>query len=124
MASDINRCVFTGRLTRDAELKATSGGTDVLRFSLAVNDRRQVNGEWADTPNYLDFVMFGKRAYAIADYMAKGTQVAVDGKARWSAWEKDGKKQSKVEFMADDVTLLSTRKAEPEPAAYADDLPF
>ena len=109
MSSDINRCVFTGRLTWDAELKATASGADVLKFSLAVNDRRNVNGEWAEVPNYVDCVMFGNRARAIADFMSKGMRVCVDGKLRQSSWEKDGKRQSKIEIAADDVVLLSPK---------------
>lgn len=127
MASNLNRAMITGNLTRDPELRATTSGMSVLSFTVAVNDRRQVDGEWKDVPNYIDCVMFGKRAESIQPYMSKGTKVGVEGKLRWSSWESDGKRRSKIEVVADDVELLSRpKKDEPkdEPKLYEDDLPF
>ena len=52
----INRCILSGNLTRDPELRSTAGGTSVLSFSIAVNDRRKNSqtGEWEDYPNFVD----------------------------------------------------------------------
>ena len=57
----INRVVLTGNLTRDAELKQTSGGMEIVKIRLAVNDRRKnaATGQWEDSPNYIDVVIFG-----------------------------------------------------------------
>ena len=84
----------------------------VLGFSVAVNDRRKNNqtGEWEDVPNFIDCTMFGTRAQALAQYMTKGTKVAVEGKLRWSSWERDGQKRSKIEIIVDAVDFLSSRK--------------
>ena len=62
----INRVNITGNLTRDPELRATAGGTQVLSFGVAVNDRRRnaQTGEWEDYPNFVDCTMFGTRAEA------------------------------------------------------------
>ena len=59
----INRVNITGNLTRDPELCATAGGTQVLSFGVAVNDRRRnaQTGEWEDYPNFVDCTMFGTR---------------------------------------------------------------
>ena len=59
----INRVNITGNLTRDPELRATAGGTQVLSFGVAVNDRRRnaQTGEWEDYPNFVDCTMFGTR---------------------------------------------------------------
>ena len=67
----INRVTLTGNLTREPELRATAGGTSVLQFGVAVNDRRKnaKTGEWEDVPNYIDCVMFGARAQAVANYV-------------------------------------------------------
>lgn len=127
MASNLNRALITGNLTRDPELRATTSGMSVLSFTVAVNDRRQVDGEWKDVPNYIDCVMFGKRAESIQPYMSKGMKVGVEGKLRWSSWESDGKRRSKIEVVADDVELLSRPKkdeSKDEPKLYEDDLPF
>ncbi len=60
----INRVNITGNLTRDPELRSTGSGMAVLQMGVAVNDRRknQQTGEWEDSPNFIDVVMFGTRA--------------------------------------------------------------
>jgi single-strand DNA-binding protein len=77
----------------------------ILKMGVAVNDRRknQQSGEWEDVPNFLDVTVFGTRAEALTRYLSKGSKVAVEGKLRWSQWEKDGVKRSKVEIIADEV---------------------
>lgn len=72
----INRVNITGNLTRDPELRATAGGTQVLSFGVAVNDRRRnpQTGEWEDYPNFVDCTMFGTRAEAVSRFLAKETR--------------------------------------------------
>lgn len=126
----INKAIISGNLTRDAELRSTASGTPVLSFSVAVNDRRKNNqtGEWEDVPNFIDCTLFGKYGQSIAQYMTKGAKVAVEGKLRWSQWERDGQKRSKVEVMAETVELMQRREAAAAPvydeAVYDDEIPF
>lgn len=108
----INRVVLTGNLTKDADLKQTSGGMAIVTIRLAVNDRRKnaSSGQWEDKPNYIDVVMFGSRGEAVSRFLTKGKQIAVEGKIRWSEWENQaGEKRSKIEVVADDVELLGGR---------------
>lgn len=111
----INRVNISGNLTRDAELRATQTGMSVLGFGVAVNDRRknQQTGEWEDYANFVDCTMFGERAAKIAQYLVKGTKVAIDGKLHYSSWERDGQKRSKLEVIIDDIEFLS-RSQEPQ----------
>ena len=104
----INRVNVTGNLTRDPELRQTQSGTQVLSFGVAVNDRRrnQQSGEWEDYPNFVDCILFGNRAAALADILRKGAKVAVEGKLRYSSWEKDGQRRSKLEVACDEVDLM------------------
>jgi len=96
MANNMNLCVFSGNLTRDAELKHIASGTALCNFSIANNVYQgQERGEYA---NYFDFVMWGKRAEALNEYLTKGTGVIVHCEARQDRWEKDGNKRSKVKF--------------------------
>ena len=106
---NINTAIVTGNLTRDPELRHTASGTSVLQFSVAVNDRVKVNGEWTDRPNYIYCTMFGTRADSLYNLLHKGSKVAVQGKLHWSSWEKDGQKRSKVEIWPDTVELLTSR---------------
>lgn len=124
----INRVFVTGNLTRDAELRDTQGGTSYLRMGVAVNDRRKnpQTGEWEDVPNFVDCVMFGTRAEAIARYLTKGTKVAVDGSLRYSSWERDGQRRSKLEVAVRDVEFMSRQQQAQQQApavAYAQPAP-
>ena len=107
----INRVNITGNLTRDPELRATQGGTQVLHLGVAVNDRRRnpQSGNWEDYPNFIDCVMFGTRAEAIQRYLRKGTKVAIEGRLRYSSWERDGQKRSKIEVVVDEIEFMSSR---------------
>lgn len=108
----INRVTITGNLTRDPELRATAGGTQVLHMGVAVNDRRRnpQTGNWEDYPNFIDCVMFGTRAEAIQRYLTKGTKVAIEGRLRYSSWERDGQKRSKIEVVVDEIEFMSSRQ--------------
>lgn len=135
----INRVTISGNLTRDPELRSTQSGTDVLSFGVAVNDRRKNSrtGEWEDYPNFVDCTMFGHRARGVSQYLAKGSKVAIEGKLRWSQWERDGQKHSKLSVIVDEIELMSRRdggsasaQAPAQPvidaasAVYDDDIPF
>lgn len=116
----INRVNISGNLTRDSELRATAGGVQVLRFGVAVNDRRRnpESGEWEDYPNFVECVMFGARAEAVGRYLLKGTKVAIEGKLRYSSWEKDGQRRSKLEVIVDEVEFMS-RAQQADAGGYA-----
>ena len=105
----INRVNISGNLTRDPELRMTSGGTQVLSFGVAVNDRRRnpQTGEWEDYPNFVDCTMFGARAEAVSRYLSKGSKVAIEGKLRYSSWERDGQRRSKLEVIVDEIEFMS-----------------
>ncbi|MBM6778171.1 single-stranded DNA-binding protein [Collinsella tanakaei] len=105
----INRVNISGNLTRDPELRATASGTQVLSFGVAVNDRRRnpQTGEWEDYPNFVDCTMFGTRAEAVSRYLQKGSKVAIEGKLRYSSWERDGQRRSKLEVIVDEIEFMS-----------------
>ncbi len=107
----INRVIISGNLTRDPDLRQTSSGTNVLSFGVAVNDRRRnpQTGEWDDYPNFIDCTMFGARAEALSRFLTKGMKVAIEGKLRWSQWERDGQKRSKIEVIVDELEMMTSR---------------
>ena len=118
----INRVNVSGNLTRDPELRATQGGTSVLRIGLAINDRarNQQTGEWEDRANFVDCVVFGKRAEALAGMLAKGQRVAIDGRLRYSSWEaQDGSRRSKLEVVVEEIEFMSPRQGGGRQAAPA-----
>ena len=109
----INRVNISGNLTRDPELRATAGGTQVLSFGVAVNDRRKnpQTGDWEDYPNFVDCTMFGTRGEKLQQYLTKGTKVAIEGKLRYSSWERDGQRRSKLEVIVDELEFMSSRNS-------------
>lgn len=107
----INRVVISGNLTRDPDLRSTASGMPVLGFGVAVNDRRknQQTGEWEDYPNFIDCTMFGARVQSVSRFLSKGSKVAIEGKLRWSQWERDGQKRSKIEVIVDEIEFMTSR---------------
>ena len=101
----VNRVAISGNLTRDPELRSTQSGMHILNFGIAVNDRRRNNatGEWEDYANFIDCVLFGNRAEWLARDLHKGKKVFVEGKLRYSSWERDGQRRSKIEVVADEI---------------------
>jgi len=131
----INRVAISGNLTRDPELRKTASGLPVLGFGIAVNDSRknQQTGEWDNYPNFIDCTMFGTRAEKVSPYLHKGGKVAIEGKLRWSQWEHDGQKHSKIEVIIVDIELMQQQPSQvaamPSPSQsttsiYDEDIPF
>ena len=128
----INLVTVSGNLTRDPELCRTQFGTAILSFCVAVNDRRRnpQTGGWEERPIFVDCFMFGPRAESLSKILRKGLKVAVDGRLRWSQWERDGAMRSKIEVVADDIDLMSARRSgsdgeeavETAPDAYGSDV--
>lgn len=108
----INRVALSGNLTREPELRATQGGMQILNFDMAFNDRRKnaQSGEWEDVPNFIKCVLFGKRAEALSRILTKGGKVSLEGKLRYSSWEKDGSKRSMIEVVVEEIELMSAPK--------------
>lgn len=106
----INRVTISGNLTRDPEVRTTQSGMPVMSLGIAVNDRHKNSqtGEWEDHANFVDCTMFGTRAQNVSQYLAKGSKVCIDGKLRWSQWERDGQKRSKIEVIINDIDLCGS----------------
>jgi single-strand DNA-binding protein len=111
-ATNINRVVLTGNLTKDPELRSTPSGTPVCGLRIAVNTRRKdQSGEWVDKPNYFDVTVWGAQGENCANYLSKGRPVAIDGRLEWREWEakEGGGKRQAVEIVADSVQFLGSR---------------
>ena len=109
---NINRVVLAGNLTRDPELRATSGGTPVCSLRLACNGRRKNNetNQWEDAPNYFDITVWGAQGENCHRYLSKGRGVAIDGRLQWREFvDKDGNKRQAVDIVAENVQFLGGR---------------
>lgn len=102
---NINRVMFTGRLTREPETKYLQNGTAVTKLSVAVNRpyRDTTTNEWKEEVSFIDVDVWGKAAERIAETGRKGQPVYVEGRLKQDTWERDGQKQSKLKVSADTV---------------------
>jgi len=107
---NINHVVLTGRLTAAPDLRVLPSGASVCNLRVAVNVRRRnPAGEWGDTPNFFDVVVYGAHGETVAKYMYKGRPVALDGRLEWREWEtNDGRKAQAVRVIARTVQMLGT----------------
>ena len=104
----LNRAQLIGNLTRDPELRSTSGGQSVVNFSVATNrsylDANKVRQEQTDFHN---IVAWGKLAEICAQFLAKGRKVFVEGRLQTRDWEgQDGSKRRSTEIVAENVIIL------------------
>ena len=103
MARSINQVILLGRLTRDPEQRTTASGKNVVSFSIAVD--RQSQDDQAD---FFNITAWYKLGDLVMQYLSKGRRVLIQGRLRQDSWEdKDtGKRQSRIEVTASDVTFL------------------
>jgi len=102
----INRVVLVGRLTRDPELRTTTGGKSVVDFSIAVDKRIKPN-DGSPTADFFRVQAWEKTAEFVANYMTKGRLVAVDGRLTSRKYTaSDGSNREVVEVVADNVQGL------------------
>lgn len=103
MARSINQVILMGRLTRDPEQRTTPSGKSVASFSIAVD-----RGGDSDQADFFDVTAWEKLGDLVVQYLAKGRRVLVQGRLRQDSWDdkETGKKRSRVEVTATDVTFL------------------
>lgn len=107
MNKNINTVVIAGYTAKDPELKVTPSGTTVLSLLLAVNDtKKNAQGEWEETANFFDCVLFGKRAESLAQYIPKGSKLTINGRLHQDRWQgQDGTNRSRVSIIVQDIEL-------------------
>lgn len=102
-----SKAIITGNLTRDPELRSTTGGASVCSFSVAVNRvYRDGSGEQKEEVSFIDCSAWNKLGEMIAQYAKKGSGVLVSGRLHQRSWEdKDGNKRSSVEIVVEDFNF-------------------
>jgi single-strand DNA-binding protein len=99
-----NSVTLVGNITRDPELRFTTGGRGVASFGLAVNRRYQVNGEWQDQTSYFNIVAWGQLGENAASSLTKGMRVVVSGRLEQREYQnREGEKRNTIEINADEI---------------------
>lgn len=109
--TDLNHVVLIGRLTQDLGSDERSfgyvgNGQARANVSIAVNRSKKSGDEWIEEVSYFNITIWGKTAENLKPYLTKGKQICVEGHLKQDRWEKDGKKESRITIVADNVQLL------------------
>lgn len=134
----MNKCIFIGRTTSDLEIRHTTTGTAVGSFVLAVDGVRDANGD--KTTDFLNMTVWGETAERMANWVKKGTKIAVECRAKQDRWKDDeGRNKSAIKFTvsywefceskgsAEEHTEAPAPQADKDgflPTDNLDDLPF
>ncbi len=111
MASDINRVVLIGNLTKDPDLRSTQTGSSVANFSIANNLIYTVSGERKEYTSFFNCIAWGKLGEAIAQYCKKGNRIGLEGRLQQRTWyDQNGNKKSTTEVVVESFQFLTPRK--------------
>ena len=112
MATDINRVILVGRLTKDPELRYTPNKTSVASFSIANNRSYVVQGEKKEQVSFFNCVAWSKLGEVIAQHCKKGDRIGLEGRLQQRSWQgEDGKKRYEVEVVVENFQFLSAPSA-------------
>ena len=125
----MNRLIIIGNTVRDIEVRTTTTGTSIARFTLAVSRKNREQGA-----DFINCVAFGKCAELVSQYVKKGQKIAVSGHLQTGSYEKDGKKNYTMDVVADSVEFLEKKEQKEQrheeedeeflPIEDTSDLPF
>src|SRR5213082_1867736 len=112
MAKNVNKVILVGNLGKDPEVKDTTNGVPVAKFSVATNERYKAKaGEWQDRTEWHNIVAWQRLAEIVGEYVKKGSKVYIEGRLQTSSWDdkESGQKKYRTEIIANDLVLLSGR---------------
>lgn len=109
--SGVNKVTIVGRLGQDPELRYTTSGQGVVRFTVATSDtwKDKNTGEKQERTEWHRIVVWGKLAELCNDYLKKGRQVYLEGKLQTRSWEdSSGVKKYTTEIVGSNVVFLGS----------------
>lgn len=119
----LNRADIVGNVTRDPEMRTTTGGQQVLTLGVATNERwkDKATGQDRERAEFHNVVIWGDLAKEVTAAVHKGNRVFVSGRVQTRSWEaKDGSKRYTTEVIAETVSLLGTKNTVAETSIQAD----
>lgn len=129
----LNKMQLLGNVGKEPEIKFTTGGKAVAKFSVATNDRYKDGEEWKDRTEWHNVIAWERLAEIVRDYVTKGSQIYIEGRSQTRSYEKDGETKYFTEIIAKDLILCGgkggDRKDEPSASKSTkekgdDDFPF
>ena len=112
MAS-FNKVILVGNLTRDPQVRYTTGGTAVAEIGMAVSRQwfdKQSNQKKEET-TFVDVTLWGRQAEVAGEYLAKGRPVLIEGRLQLDQWDdkETGQKRSKLRVVGETMQMLGSR---------------
>ena len=105
----MNKVFLVGRLARDPELRYSNNNTATMRCAIAV-DRQYVREGEERGADFINIVAFGNRAETMKKYLAKGSQIAIDGRIQTGSYDaQDGRKVYTTDVIVEGFQFLDTK---------------
>ena len=107
-----NKVILMGNLTRDPEVRYTSGGTAIAKLGMAVNRRwKNQEGQMQEETTFVDVDAFGRQAETMGQYLKKGRPIMIEGRLKYDQWDdkQTGQKRSKLGVVLENFQFLDSR---------------
>lgn len=114
----MNKVELVGRLTRDVDLRQSTGDESIAiaRFSIAVNRKKK------DEADFISCVAFGKTAEVLEKYFSKGSRIALAGRIQTGSYtNKEGAKVYTTDVVVEDFDFIDTKSEQPAQPKVDDD---
>jgi single-strand DNA-binding protein len=111
-----NKIIIAGNLTRDIEIRYTSGGSAIGNTGIATTRKfKTQTGDQKEETLFVDLTFFGRTAEIANQYLKKGSKVLVDGRLKLDQWTaQDGTKRSKHSITVESLQMIGTKNEAPE----------
>lgn len=107
----VNKAILVGNVGRDPEVRTTSGGTRLAKFSLATTDHRSKDADGNPRTEWHNIVAWAQLAEFCEQWIHKGTQLYVEGTIRYDSYEKDGQKRYFTEIHAREIQFVGPKQS-------------
>jgi single-strand DNA-binding protein len=115
-----NKVILAGNLTRDIELRYSSGGLAIAKTAIATNRKyKGKDGSQADDTCFIDITLFGRAGEVANQYLKKGSKILVEGRLQFEQWtDQTGGKRSKHSVVVESMQMLDSRGASGDDSGY------
>ena len=114
--SSFNKVILVGNLTRDPQIKHTTGGTAIAELGMAIGRKwfDKTTNQQKEETTFVDVTLFGKQAEVAGQYLAKGRPVMIEGRLQLDSWEdrETGHKRSKLRVVGENLVLMGGKRDE------------
>ena len=111
MEVSMNKCIFTGRLTKDPETKQSQSGLSISRFGIAV-DRMKTKDNQNPGADFLNVVAFGNRADFASKYLHKGDKIIMESHVQTGSYDGQNGKVYTTDFVVDAIEFAQSKASD------------